>query len=249
MGRASKARTENSDEIPLAQRYSPVRTKQLQKTRVIFVSLFISFFLLFSFYYLRQNDLKQDIVNKNYGENLLRDSLLGHLPYKEANKEDLMTVLPGLKVHKDTYYALARMSSAAEKDGIKLVLLSGFRTVELQKEIFYENKSRRNQIAIERAKVSAPPGYSEHSTGYAIDLGDGIMRYTDFEVEFETTPAFKWLVKNAARYHFILSFPKGNSQGVSYEPWHWRFEGTVQALEEFKTANELLTSDKESNSP
>ncbi len=249
MGRASKARTEKSDEIPLARRYSPVRSKQLKRTRLLFGSLFITFFITLTSVYLRQNDLKQSILNNSFADNPLKESLLGHLPYKEAKKEDLLTVLPGLQVHKDTYNALMKMSSAAEREGIKLVLLSGFRTIELQKEIFYENKSRRNQIAIERAKVSAPPGYSEHSTGYAIDLGDGTMRYTDFEVEFETTPAFKWLKTNAAKYHFILSFPEGNSQGVSYEPWHWRFEGTVQALEEFKKANELLTSEKESNSP
>ena len=64
------------------------------------------------------------------------------------------------------------------------------------------------------------------------------MRETDLEVEFESTPAFRWLQKNAARYHFVLSFPKGNTQKVSYEPWHWRFEGTVEALRQFETSNE-----------
>ena len=132
------------------------------------------------------------------------------------------------------------MSAAASAAGIDLVLLSGYRSHELQRQIFYGRKSARNQIAIERAKVSAPPGHSEHSTGFAIDLGDGTMRHTDFEVEFENTKAFRWLEQNAAKYHFVLSFPKGNSQKVSYEPWHWRFEGTVEALRQFEPANENL---------
>ena len=168
--------------------------------------------------------------------------LLGHYPYPEASKEDLIAVYPGLEIHKDTYKALMSMSAAASNAGIELVLLSGYRSVELQKQIFYGRKSSRNQIAIERAKVSAPPGYSEHSTGYAIDLGDGRKRETDFEVSFASTDAFRWLQKNAAKYHFVLSFPKGNPQKVSYEPWHWRFEGSVEALRKFEPVNEKRRS-------
>ena len=88
--------------------------------------------------------------------------------------------------------------------------------------------------------VSAPPGYSEHSTGYAIDVGDGNYPDTHFEVEFEQTPAFKWMKRFASKYHFVLSFPPNNKQGVTYEPWHWRFEGTVNALREFDAANKII---------
>jgi len=164
--------------------------------------------------------------------------LLGHFPYKEVSSQDLISVYPGLKIHKDTFKALRSMRSAASAEGVELILLSGYRSVELQRQIFYGRKSARKQIAIERAKVSAPPGYSEHSTGYAIDLGDGTRRDTDLEVEFESTRAFSWLKENAAKYHFVLSFPKGNSQKVNYEPWHWRFEGTVESLKQFEAANE-----------
>jgi len=121
--------------------------------------------------------------------------LLGHYPYAEASSQDLISIYPGVQIHKETYKALRAMRASAASAGIDLVLLSGFRSIDLQKDIFYGRKSARNQIAIERAKVSAPPGYSEHSTGYAIDLGDATMRETDFEVEFETTKAFRWLSK------------------------------------------------------
>ena len=56
---------------------------------------------------------------------------------------------------------------------------------------------------------------------------------------FEQTAAFSWLKANGARYQFVLSFPHGNSQGVSYEPWHWRYEGTTQALQVFEPAQRL----------
>ena len=106
----------------------------------------------------------------------------------------------------------------------------------MQNEIFYSLKAARNQVAIERAKVSAPPGYSEHSTGFAIDIGDAQNRKTDFEVEFEDTRAFKWLKRNAAKYHFRLSFDKTH-KNVDYEPWHWRYEGSIDALKIFEQAN------------
>jgi D-alanyl-D-alanine carboxypeptidase len=56
---------------------------------------------------------------------------------------------------------------------------------------------------------------------------------------FESTPAFNWLKANANRFHFRLSFPQGNSQGVNYEPWHWRFEGSAEALRTFEAAQRL----------
>ena len=63
------------------------------------------------------------------------------------------------------------------------------------------------------------------SAGHAVDLGDGRMPQTDLSTRFEETTAFRWLEQNAARYHFTLSFPRDNPQGVSYEPWHWRYFG------------------------
>jgi D-alanyl-D-alanine carboxypeptidase len=42
---------------------------------------------------------------------------------------------------------------------------------------------------------------------------------------FETTPAYEWLVKNAYKFGFALSYPKDNAYYI-FEPWHWRFVGT-----------------------
>jgi D-alanyl-D-alanine carboxypeptidase len=118
-------------------------------------------------------------------------------------------------------------------------VVSAYRSIDLQKQIFFGVKSERNQSAAERARVSAPPGFSEHSTGYAVDLGDGDQPATHLSTSFETTRAFAWLKANANRYHFTLSFPEQNSQGVSYEPWHWRFEGSAEALQTFEAAQRV----------
>ena len=135
--------------------------------------------------------------------------------------------------------SLLKMREEAKKDGIYLVFLSGFRSINLQNDIFYSLKSIRNQEAAERAKVSAPPGYSEHSTGFAIDIGDATQRETDFETDFENTDAFRWLTKNAAKFHFKLSFNKDNKY-IDYEPWHWRYEGSIEALKVFESSNRKL---------
>jgi len=136
--------------------------------------------------------------------------ILGHLPYNEIPKKKLVLIEPNIEVHIDMRDSLLKMREEAIKDGIYLVFLSGFRSINLQNDIFYSLKSIRNQEASERARVSAPPGYSEHSTGFAIDIGDGTQRETDFEAEFENTDAFRLLIKNAAKYHFKLSFNKNN---------------------------------------
>ena len=75
--------------------------------------------------------------------------------------------------------------------------------------------------------------------GYAVDLGDGDDPATNLSTSFEQTYAFSWLQDHAASYHFTLSFPAVNSQGVSYEPWHWRFEGSADALRRFEPARRL----------
>ncbi len=228
------------DEIPLAKRVKSIKTitiKSFLRIGLLSIALGISLTYLATKSVLRQTKF---LNNEN---NLIEEtkdlSLLGHLPYPEASIDELILYSPGIYVHKDIYENLKEMQFRAAQKGISLQLLSGYRSINLQRDIFYENKSIRNQTAVERSMVSAPPGYSEHSTGYAIDVGDGNFPNTHFEVEFEQTPAFKWMKKFATKYHFVLSFPPNNKQGVTYEPWHWRFEGTVNALRKFEAANKI----------
>ena len=228
------------DDIPLAKRINSIRSipaKSFFRMGLLFFIVGISLTLLANKLVLRQTKSSEDSIN--LVENIQNKSLLGHLPYPEASKDELILFSPGIYVHKDIYENLKELQFKAAQRGISLQLLSGYRSINLQRDIFYENKSIRNQTAIERSWDSAPPGYSEHSTGYAIDVGDGDYPNTHFEVEFEQTPAFKWMKKFASKYHFVLSFPSNNKQGVTYEPWHWRFEGTVKALRKFEDANKI----------
>ncbi len=227
-------------DIPLAKRtYLNNPNSTLLKKLLIF-SPFL--FIIFSFAALRLirnveviplNNLKFE-VKRNHDARIL-----GHLPYKETPKKKLVLIEPNIEVHIDMRDSLLKMREEAKKDGIYLVFLSGYRSINLQNDIFYSIKSIRNQEAVERARVSAPPGYSEHSTGFAIDIGDATQRETDFETDFKNTNAFRWLKKNAAKFHFKLSFNKDNKY-IDYEPWHWRYEGSIEALKVFESANRKL---------
>lgn len=160
-------------------------------------------------------------------------TILGHYPFEEVDDGELSDIGGGILLNRATADAFRDMRAAARADGIDLLPLSGFRSVAVQKDLFFGVKAERGQTASERAKVSAPPGHSEHHTGYAVDIGDANNGSTDLSERFETTAAFAWLQKNAPYYSFELSFPKGNAQGVNYEPWHWRYVGDQDSLELF----------------
>jgi len=230
----------NQFDIPLAKRTYLNNQNSTSLRKLLIFSPFL--FLIFSVTALRfirnvelipPNNLKFEF-KKNHDARIF-----GHLPYKETPKEKLVLIEPNIKVHMDMRDSLLKMREEAKKDGIYLVFLSGYRSINLQNEIFYSLKSIRNQEAAERARVSAPPGYSEHSTGFAIDIGDATQRETDFETDFENTDAFRWLIKNAAKFHFKLSFNKDNKY-IDYEPWHWRYEGSIEALKVFESSNRKL---------
>lgn len=169
------------------------------------------------------------------------ENLLNHLKYEEAPLSELKPVSPDGKVlMRETAAAkFLEMQAAAQAEGIILVPLSGFRTFSDQERLFFEVKEERGEVTTKRAEVSAPPGYSEHHTGYAMDIGDGSAPATHINLQFEQTAAFRWLQQNAAKYSFELSFPKDNLQGISYEPWHWRFVGNPDSLETFYKARNL----------
>ncbi len=166
-----------------------------------------------------------------------RVSLLGHYAYAEAPPETLQVVGyyhgRAVRLRQAAAKSYLRMSEAAQAAGIRLVPISGFRSIAEQEFLFFQVAQSRALRPEKRAAVSAPPGYSEHHTGYAIDIGDAQFPQWDTQEAFETTPAFRWLEKNAARFGFELSFPRNNPQGVSYEPWHWRFVGDRHSLETF----------------
>ena len=116
--------------------------------------------------------------------------------------------------------AWRKLKAAALDEGVSLFIVSAFRSIDRQTEIV--RRKLQAGVPIEDIlTVCAPPGFSEHHTGRAIDLSTPGSR--SLEVEFEQSPAFAWLHAHAADFGYYLSYPIGNSSGYQYEPWHWCF--------------------------
>lgn len=122
------------------------------------------------------------------------------------------------KATPETFHSWNLMKNAAKKDGITLILVSAFRSIERQKELI-EEKRNQNIPDSKIFRVLARPGYSEHHTGRALDLhtpGSALLKE-----DFENTEAFKWMQKNGSKYGFYMSYPRQNKYNIIYEPWHW----------------------------
>lgn len=113
------------------------------------------------------------------------------------------------------------MQAAAEADRIVLHLISAYRSIDYQCELI-RRKCASGRSLDDILIVNAAPGYSEHHTGRAIDVGT--LDCPALVEAFEETPAFAWLQRHAADFGFKLSYPRGNPSGIAYEPWHWCFQ-------------------------
>lgn len=123
-----------------------------------------------------------------------------------------------------TARAWQSLGDAAARDGVVLEAISGYRSHAYQLEIF-ERKRARGQTVDQILAVNAAPGYSEHHSGRALDIG--APGEPPAEESFEDTPAFAWLMANAGAFGFTLSYPRDNPHGIVYEPWHWCYTADV----------------------
>jgi len=110
------------------------------------------------------------------------------------------------------------MVTAAAADGAQLLLVSAFRSYEYQASL-WERKLGAGQTVDEICRVLGVPGFSQHHTGCAIDVGS--PECTELTEAFEHSREFGWLTRRAGHFGFTMSYPRGNPSGVAYEPWHW----------------------------
>ncbi len=136
-------------------------------------------------------------------------------------------------VRKVTADALEKLFAAAEKKGIVLKAVSGYRSYARQKEIYDRNVRSRGKSATDL--VSAKPGSSEHQTGLTLDVSSEAVGCA-LEESFGNTSDGKWLAKNCHNYGFIIRYPKDKTKitGYSYEPWHIRYVGRKLATYLYK---------------
>lgn len=127
--------------------------------------------------------------------------------------------------------AFGEMAAEAALSNFDLTAFSTYRSFEYQEELYERYVTRDGKEAADR--YSARPGYSEHQTGLAFDIGE--VNYEQYwaSSEFGETEAGKWLAENAHRFGFILRYPLGKEEltGYMHESWHFRYVGTEIAKE------------------
>ncbi len=146
--------------------------------------------------------------------------------------------LENRKLRKKAKEEFLNMVEDAKKDGVNIILVSAFRDYEYQENLYNNYKLEKGENYADMC--SARAGHSEHQTGLAIDVADTSLDYDNFE----GTKEFYWMINNSYKYGFILRYPKGKFHitGFKYEPWHFRYVGSIAeyiyknnlTLEEYK---------------
>ncbi|SDO87509.1 D-alanyl-D-alanine carboxypeptidase [Desulforhopalus singaporensis] len=131
-------------------------------------------------------------------------------------------------VLKAIYDPLIELLDAAARQGVQLEISSGYRSAGYQKKIFLRMfaKGRSFEDAI---RFVAPPGYSEHMLGTAVDFSPSNWR-------FAKTRDYQWLKDHAAAFGFLESYPQYGVPGFPWEAWHWRYDATEQTVDDQLTS-------------
>jgi D-alanyl-D-alanine carboxypeptidase len=150
---------------------------------------------------------------------------LSPLTYAPA---DLTSVGNDQQMRADAAVALQHMFSDAHAAGYTLLADSGYRSYDKQIDTYNSITKAYGQTYADT--VSARPGFSEHQTGWAMDIGSDACHVQDC---FGQTPAGQWAADNAYKYGFILRYPASLTEitGYSNETWHFRYVGTVLSNE------------------
>ncbi|WP_104165830.1 D-alanyl-D-alanine carboxypeptidase family protein [Arthrobacter sp. SX1312] len=136
----------------------------------------------------------------------------------------------GSLLRSDAAQQFTRLLADARAAGVAMVPVSGYRSFATQASLYASYVNRYGQARADL--ISARPGYSEHQTGLAIDIGNR-NGSCGLQECFAGTPAGAWAAQNAWRYGFIIRYPQGRTSttGYAYEPWHLRYVGTTISSE------------------
>lgn len=135
------------------------------------------------------------------------------------------------QLRKEAAGALEKLVASGAEQGLAFTMQSGYRSYNFQTTLYNRYVAQQGQATADTQ--SARPGYSEHQTGLAVDVGSKEHPECDVEACFGTTPEGEWLKAHAADYGFIIRYTEGNERTTGYiaEPWHLRYVGTDLAQE------------------
>ena len=170
-----------------------------------------------------------------------KNSLLIGKGFPELNNEEI-------KILKTVNLKFNQMKNAAKKEGIKMKIVSGYRSFHRQKLIWnrkFLNNQKQGLNPFENInkiiRYSTIPGTSRHHWGTDIDIidenhnikGDLLLEKNFYNNSFE--PLRLWMEKNSYKFGFVLPYTKDlYRNGFLYEPWHYSYsELSVPFLKEY----------------
>ena len=158
-----------------------------------------------------EHDTDQNLILVNQQHPIRQDQLPTDLVnlFEQQRTYTLFSSDIQLRAHVAT--ALQQMINAANTEGVtQFIVMSGYRNLEEQQALYDEMGS----------SYAMKPGYSEHHTGLALDIGST-------EGTMEMAPEGKWVANNAHRFGFVLRYPADKTAitGIEFEPWHLRYVG------------------------
>ena len=153
----------------------------------------------------------------------------------KANPEFYNKKIP---IIKEAGEAFVNMKKEALKDGIKIEIVSGFRSYNRQKQI-WNRKFRINKMnglspqqnILKIIEYSTLPGTSRHHWGTDIDIIDGnktvsgdVLLEKNFHGDGPYVKLRKWMDINAKRFGFYRPYNNNpKRKGFEYEPWHYSY--------------------------
>lgn len=128
-------------------------------------------------------------------------------------------------ITKNIFLAFEKINKAMKADiNRTLNIISGYRSPAYQLVVFFGNLVGNDWDFKKTIQRVTLPGWSEHGfpSKQALDFAPakGIAKLENFY----KTKEYRWLLKNASRFGFYLSYPRGNKRGMMFEPWHWHWE-------------------------
>jgi D-alanyl-D-alanine carboxypeptidase len=167
-------------------------------------------------------------LNDLYKELCLSDDYINRLSLpKHSEEKNLIVAELGRDgkeklLFPEAAQAWNALKSKALEDGIVFYAYSAYRSYAYQCELI-KDRVKRGETFEQATKRLTPPGFSEHHSGRAVDIAS--PNFPHLVQEFDGSVEFRWLVENAGRFGFFLSYPEGNEAGIMYELWHWLFRG------------------------
>ena len=132
----------------------------------------------------------------------------------------------------DAYEPLLNMLERARLDGVELIVESAYRSIHYQTRIFLRMLEQGRSFE-DIIRYVAPPGYSQHMLGTAMD-------FFPSNWEFAETEHYQWLQENAPRFGFEETYSQYNRFRMPWEAWHWNYVGVPDEIEEIETVAEEL---------